>query len=58
MFIFLENCKKCKCHREIKESYVLCGRVKNFSVVIPIVPSNHNNGFKNGDLVVDCQLED
>jgi hypothetical protein len=52
------DCKKCLLHKEIKESYVLCNRVKNFSVVVHIMPSNHNKGFKNGEMVVDCQLED
>ena len=58
MITLLEECKKCLLFNGMKESYVLCRRVKNFSVVVPAMPSNDNKGVKNGEMVVDCQLED
>ncbi len=58
MITLLEECKKCLLFNGMKESYILCKRVKNFSVVIPAMPSNDNKGFKNGVMVVDYGREE
>ncbi len=56
----LEDCQsnKCKVYRGMEGTFVRCGRIKQFTVMVPSMPSNDNKGFKNGVVVVNCGIED
>jgi hypothetical protein len=57
--ISLRDCKLCDHNKNItgKDNIVRCGRINDSITIIPVMPSNYNTGFKNGEMVVHCMKD-
>lgn len=52
--VSLTECKSCNFHRGMLGSCVRCNRIKEFISLSLSMPSNYNDGFKNGEMIVRC----
>jgi hypothetical protein len=52
--INVNDCRKCKHHVGMYDTFVRCGRHQGMIVLVVTRPANWNKGFSNDDTVLYC----
>jgi len=52
----LGECKKCKLHNGMEGTFVMCGRTKQFTVMVRSEVSHDIPGIDNGTIVIECDF--